>query len=75
MLLHCLQYGWLILLPPIKLTFGLNDVQYGGIESARSLSSFLINLPAGLVADLLKRRWAAILASSLVGIGVAFFIL
>src|SRR3990172_10635178 len=75
MLMHCLQYGWLILLPPIKLTFGLNDVQYGGIESARSLSSFLVNIPAGAVADLLKRRWAAILASALVGIGVAFFIL
>src|SRR3990172_813795 len=60
MLMHCLQYGWLVLLPPIKLTFGLNDVQYGGIESARSLSSFLVNIPAGAVADLLKRRWAAL---------------
>ncbi len=74
-LMHCLQYGFLILLPPIKKHFRLDDIQYGGIESARSFSSLLVNIPAGAVAALLKRRWAAILASALVGIGVAFFIL
>ncbi len=74
-LMHCFQQGWYILLPSVKLTFGITDVQYGGIESIRSLTSTLTNLPAGAMADMLRKQWVSILTAGLIGVGLAFFLL
>jgi MFS family permease len=74
-LMHCFQQGWYILMPSVKASLGLSDVQYGGIDSTRSLTGALVNLPAGAMADLLKKQWVIILTSGLVGMGLAYFIL
>jgi MFS family permease len=74
-LMHCFQQGWYIILPSIKDSFGLNPVQYGAIESTRSISGGVINLPAGAASDLLRKRWVPIIASALVGLGLAYFLL
>jgi MFS transporter, FSR family, fosmidomycin resistance protein len=74
-LMHCFQQGWYILMPSVKATLGLSDVEYGGIDSTRALTGALINLPAGAMADLLKKQWVSILTSGLIGLGIAYFIL
>ncbi len=73
--MHCLQHGWYIMIPSVKQHFGFNDVQYGAIDSVRSLSAAFINLPAGAATDLMKQRWVLILSTSLLGIGLAYFLL
>ncbi len=74
-LMHCLQQGWYIILPSVKQTFGLSDVQYGGIESIRSASNTAVQIPSGVVSDMLRRQWVIIVVSALLGIGVAYAIL
>lgn len=73
--MHCLQQGWYIILPSVKQTFGLSDVQYGGIESIRSASNTAVQIPSGVVSDMLRRQWVIIVVSALLGIGVAYAIL
>ena len=74
-LMHCFQQGWYIVLPSVKESLGLNDVQYGAVESTRSASNTAVNLPAGAASDLLRKRWALIVASALIGVGLAYLIL
>lgn len=73
--MHCFQQGWYMVVPSVKMTLGLTDVEYGGIESTRSLTSAMINLPAGAMADLLKKYWVMILTSGLLGVALSYFIL
>lgn len=74
-LMHCFQQGWYIILPSVKQTFGLSEVQYGGIESIRSASSTVVQIPSGMVSDILRKQWVIIVVSALLGVGVAYAIL
>ncbi len=74
-LMHCFQQGWYMVVPSVKLSLGLTDLQYGGIESTRSLTGAMVNLPAGAMSDMLKKHWVVILTSGLVGVAIAYFIL
>ena len=74
-LMHCFQQGWYIMLPSIQKTFGLTDVQYGVIESTRAASSTAVQLPSGAASDLLRKQWMIIVASALVGLGLAYLVL
>jgi MFS family permease len=74
-LMHCLQQGWYIVLPSVKETFGLSDIQYGGIESIRSASSTAVQLPSGALSDILRKQWANIVVSALMGVGIAYVVL
>jgi MFS family permease len=74
-LMHCFQQGWYIILPSVKETFGLTNVQYGGIESIRSVSSTAVQLPSGAVSDILRKQWVIIVASALLGVGFAYMVL
>ena len=49
-LMHCFQQGWYIVLPSVKETFGLSNVQYGSIESIRSASSTAVQIPSGALS-------------------------
>ena len=74
-LLHCLQQGWYIILPSIKETFSLSDVQYGSIESVRAASGTAVQIPSGVISDILRRQWVGIVVSSTIGISVAYVVL
>jgi len=74
-LMHCFQQGWYIILPSVKQTFGLSEIQYGGIESIRSASSTVVQIPSGMVSDMLRKQWVIIVVSALLGVGVAYAIL
>jgi len=69
--MHCFQQGWYIILPSVKETFGLSDLQYGAIESIRSASNTAVQLPSGAASDILRKRRVAIVVSAQVGISVA----
>jgi len=75
MLMHCFQQGWYVVMPSVKGAFGLSDIQYGAIESARSASNAALMLPAGVAADILRKQWVMATAGSLVGLGVAYVVL
>lgn len=74
-LMHCVQQGWYIVLPSVKETFGLNDIQYGAIESVRSAANSALQIPAGALSDILSKQWVMIISSALFGLGVAFGVL
>jgi MFS family permease len=74
-LMHSVQQGWYIVLPSVKETFGLSDVQYGAVESVRSAANSMVQFPSGAVSDILRKQWVIILASSLIGFGAAYGIL
>ena len=74
-LMHCFQQGWYIILPSVKQTFGLSEIQYGGIESIRSASSTVVQIPSGMVSDILRKQWVIIVVSALLGVGVSYVIL
>ncbi|MFC1885890.1 MFS transporter [Thermodesulfobacteriota bacterium] len=74
-LMHCFQQGWYIILPSAKETFGLNDLQYGGIESIRSASSTAVQIPSGMISDMLRKQWRIFVASALFGVGLAYTVL
>ena len=63
MLMHCFQQGWYIVLPSVKETFGLSDIQYGVIESTRSAAYAALLVPSGFVADILRKHWVIVFAS------------
>jgi len=73
--MHCLQQGWYIVLPSVKESFGLNDLQYGSIESVRSASNTVVQLPSGAVSDILRKRWVSIIVSALMGVALSYAIL
>jgi len=75
MLMHCFQQGWYIVLPSVKETFGLSDIQYGAIESTRSAANAAVLVPSGAVADILRKQWAIMATGGLVGLGVAYVVL
>jgi MFS family permease len=75
MLMHCFQQGWYIILPSVKETFGLSDIQYGAIESTRSASSTAVQLPSGAVSDMLRKQWVVVVTGGLVGLGAAYAVL
>ncbi len=62
---HWIVQSFVVVLPEIQTTFGLNAVGVGGILSIRELASGMVALPGGVVVDLLRRYWAWLLAGCL----------
>ena len=62
---HWILQSFVVVLPEIQSTFGLNAVGVGGTLSIRELASGLVALPGGVVVDLLRRYWTWLLAGCL----------
>ncbi len=75
MLTHCFQQGWYIVMPAVKGTFGLSDIQFGVIESMRSAANAAVLMPAGFAADILHKQWVIATTGGLAGFGVAYVVL
>jgi len=62
---HFYQIGLYLLLPHIKEAMALSDPAMGAIVSVRSAASGVMNIPAGIMADMFRRRVAVLLAASM----------
>ena len=61
-----------MILPPLKVALRLSHVQVGSLTTMRELTTGLMNLPAGLMADRLARYRTAILSSAVLALGAAY---
>ena len=59
---HWILQSFVVLVPEIQQTFGLNGVGVGGIQAVRELTSGLITLPGGVVVGMVRRWWGWLLA-------------
>ncbi|MEE8465206.1 MAG: MFS transporter [Dehalococcoidia bacterium] len=59
---HWIIQSFVVVLPEIQQTFGLNAVGAGGILTMRELASGLVTLPGGVVVDLVRKWWGWLLA-------------
>ena len=59
---HWIIQSFVVVLPEIQHTFGINAVGVGGILTMRELASGLVTLPAGVVVDMLRKWWGWLLA-------------
>ncbi|HAA94301.1 MAG TPA: MFS transporter [Dehalococcoidia bacterium] len=59
---HWILQSFVVVLPEIQRTFGLNGVGVGGILTMRELASGLVALPGGVVVDVVRRWWGPLLA-------------
>ena len=62
---HFYQIGLLLLLPHIKEAMALSDPAMGAIVTVRSAASGVVNVPAGIMADMFRRRVALMLTVSM----------
>lgn len=69
-----IQSFWVIL-PSLAKDMALSPVQVGSLITMRELVSGLIGLPAGLVTDMLRRRWRIIMAGCIGLLGLAYSLL
>ena len=60
---HWIIQSFVVVLPEIQRTFGLNGVGVGGILAMRELASGLVTLPGGVVVDVLRKWWGWLLAA------------
>lgn len=72
--IHWFQQLFTVAQPFIKAGLGLSGVQYGALAAARQFGQGTLNLPCGMLGDALYRHRDAILASSLVTMGVAYLL-
>ena len=59
---HWILQSFVVVLPEIQQTFGLNGVGVGGILTMRELASGLVTLPGGVVVELVRKWWGWLLA-------------
>ena len=59
---HWILQSFVVLVPEIQQTFGLNGVGVGGIQAVKELTSGLITLPGGVVVGMVRRWWGWLLA-------------
>jgi FSR family fosmidomycin resistance protein-like MFS transporter len=72
---HFYQQAFLLLIPSFKAAMGLTDVQVGLFGTARTISSSIMNMPAGIIADLWRSKVGLILAASLTSLALGYLII
>ena len=73
--IHWFQQFYPVILPAIKSGLNLTNVEVGALTSAQQVMVGLGQLPFGMVADAMVRHRGGILASALVSMGAAYFLL
>ena len=67
---HWIIQSFVVVLPEIQRTFGLNAVGVGGVLTMRELASGLVTLPGGVVIDMLRKWWGWLLAACVAASGL-----
>ena len=63
---HWFDGSFPVLLPSITASLGLSTLQVGSIATVKQVGFGLINLPGGLMVDMLKGQWGLILTGCLI---------
>ncbi len=72
---HWFQQLWPVIIPSVKASLGLSNVEIGILTSVRQFASGpLLALPSGLISDMFRRRTALILASAFIAFGFSHFL-
>ena len=71
---HLYAAAFSIVLPEIKGGLGLSNAATGALVTGRELSSGLITLPAGFVADRFSSWWSSILTIAILLLGLGYFL-
>ena len=72
--IHWYQQLFPVILPSIKDTLGLNDVEIGTLSAVREGAGGILIMPSGYLADSFAKYRPYILAFALVSSGVAYFL-
>ena len=72
---HWFSQSFFVMLPEVVATFGLNGLQVGAISATREVVSGIIALPGGVVTDMVRRHWGAVLAGCMGLFGVGWLIM
>ena len=73
--IHWFQQMFPVVLPSLKSGLGLSLVQVGALTSSRQFVQGTLNLPSGMLADLMVRYRRSILTTALVIMGLAYFLM
>jgi MFS family permease len=73
--IHWFQQMLPVVLPSLKAGLGLSEVQVGALTSSKQFVQGTLNLPSGMVADLLGGYRAWILTAALVFMGFAYLLM
>ena len=71
MAIHWFQQLWPVILPSVKASLGLSDIQLGTLASLKQFTTGPLNLPSGILADFFRKRTALILAGSFLFLGLS----
>ena len=71
---HVFNAGSMLILPELKSSLGLTNTDVGLLTTTRSVFGGLINLPAGFISDRYSGKWAAVLALTLICVGISMFL-
>ena len=69
---HWYMASMMFMLPRIQTTLGFNNPQFGALNSIRQIASGTANVPAGLITDMAKNQWGAILVGCMLLQAVSF---
>ena len=72
--IHWYQQLFPVIIPSIKATLGLNDVQVGGLSTVREALGGILMMPSGYLADSFAKYRPLIMAFALACGGVAYFL-
>ncbi|MXX92438.1 MAG: MFS transporter [Chloroflexi bacterium] len=72
---HFGQGALLVMMPFIRSTFAVGDVAYGTLFAISSISSGIANVPAGMLADMYRKRVAWLLTISMLMVGAGYFLI
>ncbi len=72
---HFYQQAFLLLIPSFKEAMLLTDVQVGLFGTARTVCSSVMNIPAGIIADMWRNKVGVILSTSLTSLAVGYLII
>ena len=74
-IVHCYQGLLSLILPFVKSSLSLSDVQIGVLSSIRQSSMTGLNLPSGFIADSYRRYTSLILFSAIMSFGSGYFLM
>ena len=72
---HFGQGALLLISPEIRAAMDLSAAAFGGIAGAQSAASGIANIPAGILADMYRRRVAVLLTISMLLVGSGYVII
>ena len=72
---HFYSQAFLLLLPAVKAYLGLSDIEIGLIGSTRTIFGAVVNIPAGIMADMWRSKVGLMLTASLTSLAIGYLII